>query len=293
MTGPMVTGLDHIALAVNDLDAAVAGYTALLGREPNWIGGDGGARHAWFQLPNMALDVISPHGEGAFGDTMRAHLAAYGEGIWAMAFTVPDLEANQKLAVRRGLKAGEPHPTRSTHDDGRKRYWTTSTIGPETTGGLNILLAAPPRDGVAWPLSTPTQDEASAVTRLDHVVVQTANPDRAVALYGAKLGLDLRLDRSNPDWGVRQMFFRCGEAVVEIGASLKVPVSDAPDRFGGLAWQVADADAARARIAAAGFDVSEVRTGRKPGTKVFTVRSGVPAAPALMIQQNAEIGADA
>ena len=58
----MITGLDHIALAVHDLDTAVEGYRKLLGREPNWLGGDGGARHAWFQLTNMALDVISPSG---------------------------------------------------------------------------------------------------------------------------------------------------------------------------------------------------------------------------------------
>ena len=284
----MITGLDHVALAVNDLDAAIAGYTALLGRKPNWVGGDGGARHAWFQLPNMALDVITPQGEGAFGDTIRKHLAEHGEGIWALAFTVDDIEAAAKLLGRRGLRGSTPGPVRSTHEDGRKRYWTTSSLNPADTGGLTILLAAPPRDGVAWPLSEPLDDEAAAVTQLDHVVIHTANPDRALAVYGAKLGLDLRLDRSNPDWGARQLFFRCGDAVVEMGASLKTPVSDAPDRFGGLAWRVADPDAVQARIAAAGFDVSDVRSGRKPGTKVFTVRSGVPAAPALMIQQDAE-----
>ncbi len=46
-------------------------------------------------------------------------------------------------------------------------------------------------------------------------------------------------------------------------------------------WEPA---AAHARLAAAGVDVSEVRDGRKPGTRVFTVRSGAPAAPFLMIQ---------
>ena len=285
----MITGLDHVALAVNDLDAAIAGYTALLGRKPNWVGGDGGARHAWFQLPNMALDVITPHGEGAFGDTIRKHLAEHGEGIWALAFTVSDIEAATKLLGRRGLRGSAPGPVRSTHEDGRKRYWTTSSLNPADTGGLTILLAAPPRDGVAWPLSEPLEDEAAAVTQLDHVVINTANPDRALAVYGAKLGLDLRLDRSNAEWGVRQLFFRCGDAVVEMGASLKTPASDAPDRFGGLAWRVADPDAVQARIAAAGFDVSDVRTGRKPGTKVLTVRSGDPAAPALMIAQGVAV----
>lgn len=279
----MITALDHIALAVRDLDAATLAYSRLLGREPNWVGGDGGARHAWFQLPNMALDLIAPHGEGAFGQTIAAHLDAHGEGIWAIAFTTPDIEAAHALLARRGLPGAAPRSVRSTHDDGRKRYWTTSALDAEAAGGLNILLAAPPRDGTPWPQS-PAVGEGE-VTRLDHVVVRTPNPERALAVYGAKLGLDLRLDRSNRDWKVRQLFFRCGDSVVEFGAAIDRQVSDAPDRFGGLAWQVADIEAAHARIASAGFDVSDVKTGRKPGTRVFTVRSGVVAAPALVIQQ--------
>ena len=73
--------------------------------------------------------------------------------------------------------------------------------------------------------------------------------------------------------------------MVEFGASTRGPHSDEADTFGGLAWRVTDPHAAQARMAAAGFDVSEVRTGRKPGTHVFTVRSGLPALPALMISQ--------
>ena len=103
----MISGLDHIALAVRDLPAAIDGYTRLLGVAPNWVGGDGGARHAWFQLPNMALDVIAPHGEGAFGDTIRAHLDAHGEGIWAIAFTTPDIDAAQARIASAGFDVSE------------------------------------------------------------------------------------------------------------------------------------------------------------------------------------------
>ena len=84
------------------------------------------------------------------------------------------------------------------------------------------------------------------------------------------------------------MFFRCGTAVFEVGASLRTPATDEPDRFGGLAWRVSDPQSAQARMASAGFDVSEVRTGRKPGTKVFTVRDAPGGVPTLMIQQSAE-----
>lgn len=279
----MITAIDHVALAVRDLDPAVDGYRKLLGREPNWIGGDGGARHAWFQFPNMALDIIAPHGEGAFGDRMRAHIEAKGEGIWAVAFTAEDLEGTQNLLARRGLRMTEPALTRSTHDDGRKRYWLGANPHPEDTAGLQVLLIAPPRDGVPWPLSEATGD--GAVEKLDHVVIRTPNPDRALAIYGARLGLDLRLDRSNETWGARQLFFKAGDAVLEFGASLEDPPSDEPDHFGGLAWRVGNADDARARLAADGFDVSEARTGRKSGTRVFTVRSGLVALPALMIEQ--------
>ncbi|ACG76520.1 glyoxalase/bleomycin resistance protein/dioxygenase [Phenylobacterium zucineum HLK1] len=281
----MITGLDHVALCVRDLDAAVDGYRRLLGVEPNWLGGDGGARHAWFQLPNMALDVISPHGEGAFGDRMRAQLETHGEGIWALAFTVgrtvDDLAPFAKLLSRRGLRMTEPALTRSTHDDGRKRYWLGSNADPEDTGGLQILLIAQPRDGTPWPLSEPAGP--APVARLDHVVVHTPNPDRALALYGAKLGLDLRLDRENPQWSARQMFFKAGETVVEVAASLTKPVTTGPDAFGGLAWRVDEPGAARARIAAAGFDVSDLRAGRKPGTQVFTVRDAPAGVPTLML----------
>jgi catechol 2,3-dioxygenase-like lactoylglutathione lyase family enzyme len=285
----VITGLDHIALVVRDLDSAMDGYGRLLGRKPDWIGRAGGVRQAWFQLPNMALDLISPQGEGAFADGIRAHLDAHGEGIWALAFAVDDLDATQKLMTRRGLKASAPGALSTRNDQGADRFWTTSSLDAGETAGIRILLVAPIRE--PWPVNPPTAEPDAAISELDHVVIHTANPDRALALYGARLGLDLRLDRSNADWGVRQLFFRCGSAVVEFGASLKEPVSDKPDSFGGLAWRTTDAAAARARIAAAGFDVSEARAGRKAGTQVFTVRSGVPAAPALIIQQNAA-GAD-
>ena len=115
------------------------------------------------------------------------------------------------------------------------------------------------------------------------MVVHTPNPDRALALYGAKLGLDLRLDRSNPDWGARQMFFRCGDLVIEIGHGLKAGVFDGPDSLGGLAWRMPDPAAVQARLAQAGFNVSEVRKGRKPGTEVFTVRDRTRGVPTLML----------
>lgn len=268
----MITGLDHVAIAVRDFAAATDGYRRLLGREPELEAREG-ANRAWFHLANMALEVIGPDGDGPAGDRVRARLVEAGEGLWICAFQVDDVDAGAKLLSRRGLEV--------------EAYRDIARV---KAAGLDFLLT-PGRVGA--PPSPAIGDEAAAIPALDHVVVHTSNPDRALGLYGAKFGLDLRLDRANEQWGARQLFFRCGGAVFEVGASLKAPVSPeslgAPDRFGGLAWRVSDPDAARARIAAAGFDVSEVRTGRKPGTKVFTVRDAPGGAPTLMLMPSPQL----
>src|SRR5260370_16145729 len=99
----------------------------------------------------------------------------------------------------------------------------------------------------------------------------------------------MAVDRSHPDWG-RLMFFRCGDLIVEVVHRPDDAAADkAHDRLWGLSWRVADIDATRARLAAAGVDVSEVRTRRKPGTRGLNVWGGTcrtrtplpgPAAPA-------------
>jgi catechol 2,3-dioxygenase-like lactoylglutathione lyase family enzyme len=274
----MIEALNHIAVTVKDLDRAASQFGTLLGRRADWREEAAGARHAWFQLANMALDIVQPEGPGESGDRVRAQIEAHGEGLWGLAFEVSNLDETRRVLGRRGAPVTEPAALLSTD------AWRLAFVEPAASHGVSIALAERTREFRARPAP------ADGVVGLDHVVINTANPDRAVALYGARLGLDFRLDRSNPQWGSRLMFFRCGGAIVEIGARLGGETSDAPDRLSGLAWRVADPDAAQARLAKAGFDVSEVRAGRKPGTKVFTVRAGVPGAPTLML--SAEPAAD-
>ena len=279
-----ITALDHIALVVRDLEATLDGYTRLLGRSPNWRGADGGAHHAWYQFGNTALDVIAPTGEGHTGSQVARQLADHGEGIWALAFTTDDMEAERRRLSRLSMASSDPLPIRSTHPDtGEKRRWLTSVLAPAATHGTNIFLIEQKPDAPVWPNSDATGDELAAVAGLDHVVVSTRHPERAAALYGARLGLDFKLDRANPDWGTRLMFFRCGDLVVEVAHQLKDPPGDQPDSPWGLSWGVPDVAAAHALIAAAGFDVSDPRQGRKPGTRVFTVRDAPAGVPTLII----------
>jgi catechol 2,3-dioxygenase-like lactoylglutathione lyase family enzyme len=279
----MISGLDHLVIAVRDLGAAAGAYETLLGRAPSWRApaSEGGAEVAAFALANVAVELIAPAGDGPMAERLRAVLDTEGEGLASLAFAVDDIGRAHRRLARVGL---EPEPITAAESvdraSGARRRWRRTRASSRATHGVRIFLVQ--RD--TPPPSAPPAAAPGAVTGLDHVVIRTPDPERAAALYGARLGLDLRLDRSNPQWGARLMFFRCGDLIVELAHELAAGVSSGPDRLRGLSWRVADAEAARSRLAAAGLDVSEVRPGRKPGTRVFTVRDGTCGVPTLVLE---------
>ncbi|HUO87940.1 MAG TPA: VOC family protein [Rhizomicrobium sp.] len=279
----MITGIDHIGLQVRDFERTVANYEVIFGRAPNWRGGARGWRQAWFQFDNAALDIVAADGDGPAADRIRSDIESYGEGMWGFGFSVAKLDDAVQLFSRRGLEFLASETTVTQGADGTQRSWRIAMMRRKSGNGVALFLVEQAKE--RWAVPDAKFGDAS-VGNLDHIVVQTTDAERAVALYGGRLGLDLRLDRSNEQWGARQLFFRCGGAIVEIGASLKAPANETKDKFGGLAWRVKDAQAAQARIAAAGINVSEVRKGRKPGTAVFTVRSGTGGVPTLMLSGN-------
>ena len=158
---------------------------------------------------------------------------------------------------------------------------TDSSCRASATHGVPIDLCE--RRSTPRPRRSPARTKRPSISALDHVVIRTPNPERAIAFYAGRLGLDLRLDRSNPDWGSRLLFFRCGDLVVEIAHDLKKGVSDGPDHLWGLSWRTPDIAKANARLKAAGIDVSAPRDGRRPGSQVFSVNSHTEGVPTIVI----------
>jgi catechol 2,3-dioxygenase-like lactoylglutathione lyase family enzyme len=162
---------------------------------------------------------------------------------------------------------------------GAALHWKRTRAATEMTRGVRMFFLELDADRPPSPVTA-----IAPITGLDHVVVSTEDPEPAAALYGARLGLDMALDRSHQEWG-QLMFFRCGDLVVEV---VRRPVAGADgthDKLWGLSWRVANADATRARLVAAGLDVSEVRAGRKPGTRVVSVRNGTCGIHTLLVER--------
>jgi len=285
----MLQNLDHAIVAVRDLAAGARTYTALLGRGPSWRGEHPalGTANVLYRLDNTYLELLSPQREGDLAENLRAQLGEKGDGLLGLAFGTQDADACREALAERGLHPAAPRKGLGRdRDSGAVREFLSVLLPPDESRGVLLFaiqhLSPPdllPPAGLAAPA-------AGAVTGVDHVVVRTSDAEAAKQLYGRKLGIRLALDRSFEQWGARLLFFRIGGLTIEIAASLGEEVeSGAADDLWGMAYRVPDADAARERLAREGFDVSEVRRGRKPGTRVLTVRSGTHGVATLCLEQ--------
>jgi catechol 2,3-dioxygenase-like lactoylglutathione lyase family enzyme len=278
----VITGLDHVVVLTGDINAASAAYQTLLARAPSWQYGGGGADRVLFTLDNTTIELVAPNGEDDNAQRIRSVLDAQGEGLASICFRTGDIAKMHRRLDRLTLKP-EPVADVESRDavSNDTMSWKRTRTATETTRGVRLFFLELAKER---PLSA--QTAAGSITAMDHVVVSTSDPERAAALYGARLGLDMALDRSHPDWG-RLMFFRCGDVIVEVTHRPGKSADTSQDRLSGICWRVADIDATHARLAQIGVDVSEVRTGRKPGTRVMTVRSGTCGVPTLLVQPSA------
>ena len=284
----MFTSLDHLVIAVRDLDVATTTYATLLGRAPSWRGDHPGAgtANALFRLGNTYVELLSPVGSGVLGDALVAQLERDGEGPYALAFGTPDAAACAASLRANGVGCSEPFDgSGRERSSGVERQWRLVVLSPADTRGVRLFAVEHRSPAEVLPPAVAV-DERGAVSGVDHAVIMTADPDAACALYRDRLALRLALDRTFEERRVRLLFFRIAGITVELAASLDgARDAGANDRFWGISWRVPDVDAARARLAAAGCDVSEVRPGNKSGTRVCTVRRETHGVATLLIQQ--------
>lgn len=277
----MITGLDHVVVLVRDIGAARAAYQMLLARAPAWQNSGEGADRVLFTLENMTIELMAPSGFTASADRMRALLDGQEGVLASLCFRVADMSKMHRRLDRVALKPDPVAEVESSDDaSGAALHWKRTRAATELTRGVRMFFLELAEER---PKSVAT--DIAPIDGLDHIVITTEDSDRAAALYGARLGLDLALDRSHHDWG-QLMFFRCGDLIVEV---VRRPVAGGDsqhDRLWGLSWRVADIEATRARLIAGGLDVSEVRSGRKPGTRIMTVRSGTCGIQTVLLERS-------
>jgi catechol 2,3-dioxygenase-like lactoylglutathione lyase family enzyme len=117
---------------------------------------------------------------------------------------------------------------------------------------------------------------------VDHVVLRTGDAEACIDLFGGELGIRLALDTTAPQWGGRMLFFRAGKLTLEVIESADEKAG--ATAFWGLAYQCQNLEDFARALADRGVLISDIREGRKPGTRVATVKSHCLGIPTLLIQ---------
>lgn len=279
MTAPLT--LDHLVIAVSDLDAAAADYTALLGRTPSWRGEHPayGTRNVLFRIENTYVELLGlggpAGGDPRWAGELARFLDAHGEGVYALALGTPDVDDTVREMRDRGLEIVDPADGDGIDAaTGAQRRWRNAWVASRTSNGIRIFFIEHKSPPDALAVAPFAGDEPACVQRMDHAVVLSADMEASRRVWGDVLQARLALDRTFPERNRRILFFRLGDITIEIsgGAQQSEEGIGKPDRIFGVAWGVGDLAATCARLAAAGIEVSGPRTGIKPGTLVATAK---------------------
>ena len=106
--GINVTSVDHIVMAVNDLDATIETYEKTYGltlsdRHPN----PGGFEAALFPLGNSLLEFVTPTDDNE-RNPVRMQLDRKGEGLYILSLSVSDLDAAVADLRAKGCTVTDP-----------------------------------------------------------------------------------------------------------------------------------------------------------------------------------------
>jgi methylmalonyl-CoA/ethylmalonyl-CoA epimerase len=101
--------LDHVAIAVHDLDAAIEGYRTRYGVEPlhREVVEEQGVEEAMIPVGGSFVQLLQPV---AVDTPVGRFLARRGEGLHHVAFLVADIEAALEHLRAEGARLVDEHP---------------------------------------------------------------------------------------------------------------------------------------------------------------------------------------
>ena len=138
---PFVVAIDHVGVAVPDLDEAIAFYQNTLGLELDHVEvNEGqGTREAMMRVPGddgtgSAVQLLAPLSPDS---TIGKFLDRKGPGVQQVAYRVTDIEAATEALRAKGLRVLYDKPVTGTANS------KANFVHPKDTGGVLIELVEP------------------------------------------------------------------------------------------------------------------------------------------------------
>lgn len=277
----MIKTLDHIIIAVSNLDKAEKSYTKIFGSPSVWKGEhkEYGTINCLFNFQNTYFELLAAKGEGLGASLVEHSLKEKGEGLIGIVFGTNDINKSRKKLIDKGFLVGDISSGEGTNFKDRSiRKWKNLFLPPELTRGLFSFLIQHTHGS----LQTQNVYSSSAVNKLDHLVINTSNADGFIKIYKDVFDIRLALDRYVKEWKSRILFFRFNKTTIEVIEKKNDETSD--DSLWGLCWEVKDIGKTHKRLLKEGVKVSEIKKGIKANTLVATIESHTHNIPTLLIE---------
>ena len=141
MTEALFTKIDHVGIAVADLDKAIAFYAETFGivSVHEEVNEEQGVREAMLAVGDGStrIQLLAPLTEAS---TIAKFLDRSGPGVQQVAYTVDDIEAVSETLRARGMRLLYDEPRRGTADS------RVNFVHPKDAGGVLMELVQPAAD---------------------------------------------------------------------------------------------------------------------------------------------------
>jgi len=140
-TSDLFTAIDHVGVAVADLDEAIDFYSSTYGMRlaHQEVNEEQGVREAMMAVGDSGscIQLLAPLNDES---TIAKFLDRSGPGIQQMAYRVTDLDAVSATLRERGLRLLYDEPKRGTADS------RINFVHPKDAGGILVELVEPAHD---------------------------------------------------------------------------------------------------------------------------------------------------
>ena len=279
----MIQTIDHLIVAVSDIELAETNYTKLFGMPPVWNGThkELGTINSIFNFENTYLELLSADGQGPGSVFVNYLLEQNGEGLAGWAFGTKDMDQTVRDLQTKAHGIYEPSIGEGQNVlDHTTRKWKTLFLPPKLSRGLFSFVI----EHVEGELPLQPLIDGAAVNRLDHVVLKTSDADGFITIFRDVLNIRLALDKTMDGSQSRMLFFRLNKTTIEV---IEQDNNESGDKLWGLAWAVKSISATRDRLLTDGVDVTPIKRGLKENTLVATVKSHTHKVPTLLIEHTA------
>ncbi|GAA4112963.1 methylmalonyl-CoA epimerase [Nocardioides fonticola] len=137
----LFTAIDHVGIAVRDLDEAIAFYEKTFGMRVahEEVNEEQGVREAMVAVGDSGsfIQLLAPLNEES---TIAKFLDRSGPGVQQMAYRVTDVDAVSAILRERGVRLLYPEPKRGTSNS------RINFVHPKDAGGVLVELVEPAAD---------------------------------------------------------------------------------------------------------------------------------------------------